>query len=141
MIANIEQQVRERLGDIVFGVDEDTLEEMTLNTVAKRGWTLVGVESGLDGLLARKVPHTHSLSDLSPESLIAALRAARADSNADAALGVAMYLEERAAEMALITPQGEKTHRITYGGPPRSLARWSVNLALDWLRRRAMESE
>jgi len=141
MIADIEQQVRERLGDVVFGVDEDTLEEMTLNTVAKRGWTLVGVESGLDGLLARKVPHTLSLSDLSPESLTAALRAARADSNADAALGVAMYLEERAAEMALITPQGEKTHRITYGGPPRSLARWSVNLALDWLRRRAMESE
>jgi hypothetical protein len=52
-----------------------------------------------------------------------------------------MYLQERAAEMALITPKGEKTHRITYGGPPRSLPRWSVNLALDWLRRRAMETE
>jgi hypothetical protein len=69
------------------------------------------------------------------------LRAARAETNADAALGVAVYLEERAAEMALITPQSEKSHRIIYGGPPRSLPRWSVNLALDWLRRRAMESE
>jgi hypothetical protein len=113
---------------------------VVLKEVAKRGWTLVGVESGLDGLLARKIPHTVSLADLSSDSLMAALRAARADSNADAALGVAMYLEERAAEMALITPKGEKTHRITYGGPPRSLARWSVNVALDWLRRRAMES-
>jgi len=141
MIAQIENQVRERLGDVVFGVDEDRLEDVTLTEVAKRGWTLIGVESGLDGLLARKVPHTVSLSDLSADSLLAALRAARADSNADAGLGVAMYLEERAAEMALITPQGEKTHRITYGGPPRSLARWSVNLALDWLRRRARESE
>src|SRR5215216_104593 len=141
MIAQIENQVRERLGDVVFGVDEDKLEDVTLTAVAKRGWTLVGVESGLDGLLARKVPHTLSLSDLSPDSLLAALRAARADANADAALGVAMYLEERAATMALITPSGEKTHRITYGGPPRSLARWSVNLALDWLRRRAMETE
>ncbi|MGE5643347.1 MAG: competence/damage-inducible protein A [Byssovorax cruenta] len=141
MIARIESEVRERLGDVVFGADEDKLEEITLNTVAKRGWTLVGVESGLDGLLARKVPHTLSLSDLSPDSLLAALRAARADANADAALGVSMYLEERAAAMALITPSGEKTHRITYGGPPRSLARWSVNLALDWLRRRAMENE
>jgi competence/damage-inducible protein CinA-like protein len=141
MIAEIEQQIHERLGDVVFGADEDKLEDVVLNTVAKRGWTLVGVESGLDGLLARKIPHTVSLSDLSPESLLAALRAARADSNADAALGVAMYLEERAAEMALITPKGEKTHHITYGGPPRSLARWSVNLALDWLRRRAMDPE
>ncbi|HKG53792.1 MAG TPA: CinA family nicotinamide mononucleotide deamidase-related protein [Anaerolineales bacterium] len=141
MIATIERQINERLGDVVFGADEDKLEDIVLNAVAKRGWTLIGVESGLDGLLARKIPHTVSLSDLSPDSLLAALRAARADSNADAALGVAMYLEERAAELALITPQGEKMHRITYGGPPRSLARWSVNLALDWLRRRAMDPE
>jgi len=141
MIADIEHQIQERLGDVVFGADEDKLEDVVLKTVAKRGWTLIGVESGLDGLLARKIPHTVSLSDLSPDSLLAALRAARADSNSDAALGVAMYLQERAAEMALITPQGEKTHRITYGGPPRSLARWSVNLALDWLRRRALEKE
>jgi len=140
MIAQIEHQIRERLGDVVFGADEDTLEDVVLKEVAKRGWTLIAVESGgLDGLLARKIPHTVSISALSSDSLIAALRAARADSNADAALGVAVFLEERAAEMALITPSGEKTHRITYGGPPRSLARWSVNLALDWLRRRAMD--
>jgi len=141
MIADIEHEIQQRLGAVVFGADEDKLEDVVLKIVAKRGWSLVGVESGLDGLLARKVPHTVSLSDLSAESLLAAVRAARADSNADAALGVAMYLEERAAVMALITPQGEKTHRITYGGPPRSLPRWSVNLALDWLRRRAMDSD
>src|ERR1044071_339761 len=141
MISTIEHQIREQLGDVVFGADEDKLEDVVLNTVAKRGWTLIGLESGLNGLLARKIPHTVSLSDLSPESLLAAVRAARADSNADAALGVAMYLEERAAEMTLITPTGEKTHHITYGGPPRSLARGSVTLALDWLRRQAMDPE
>lgn len=141
MIIDIENQIRERLGDVIFGVDGDTLEDAVLNVVAKRGWSLVGVESGLNGLLARRIPHTASFSDLSPASLMGALRAARSDSNAEAALGVAIYLEERAAEIALISPQGEKTHRITYGGPPRSLPLWSVNLALDWLRRRAMENE
>ena len=141
MIADIERQIRERLGDIVFGADEDKLEDAVLNAVAKRGWTLIGVESGLNGLLARKIPHTVSIPDLSPASLVGALRAARAESNADAALGVALYPEERAAEMALITPQSQKTHHITYGGPPRSLPRWSVNLALDWLRRRAMDTD
>jgi competence/damage-inducible protein CinA-like protein len=141
MIANIENQVRERLGDVVFGADEDKLETVTLKGVAKRGWTLTAIESGLNGLLAQKIPHTASIPTLKAASLMDTLRAARADSDADAALGVAVYLEERAAEIALITPQGEKTHRITYGGPPRSLPRWSVNLALDWLRRRAMESE
>jgi len=148
MNAEIEDQIRKRLGDVVFGADEDALEDAALTAVAKRGWTLTAVESGLDGALARKIPHTVSLSDpstgsgrLTSDSLMAALRAAHADSNTDAALGVAINIQERAAEFALITPGGEKTHRITYGGPPRSLARWSVNVALDWLRRRAADPE
>jgi hypothetical protein len=69
------------------------------------------------------------------------LHAARIESQADIALGVAVYMEDRAAEMALITSRSEKTHRITYGGPPRSLARWSVNLALNWLRTYAMNKD
>lgn len=134
MIAQVEAQIRERLGSVVFGVDEDRLEEVVLNSLAKRGLTLTAIESGLDGLLARKVPHTASFPNLTPEALTQALRAARADSKADIALGISVYMDERAAEMAMITPKGEKTHRITYGGPPRSLPRWSMNLALNWLR-------
>ena len=139
MIASIEAEIRERLGDFVFGAYEDKLEAITLNEVAKRGWTLTAVESGLDGLLARKIPHAVAIPDLSSASLMDSLRAARAESNTDVALGIVLLPEERAAEIALITPNGEKSHRITYGGPPRSLPRWSVNLALDWLRRRAMD--
>jgi nicotinamide-nucleotide amidase len=134
MIDEIESQVRERLGSVVFGVDEDKLEEVTLNMLAKRGLTLTAIESSLDGLLARKIPHTASMLNLTSDSLIEALRAAQADSGADIALGVAVYMEERAAEMAMITSKGEKTHRITYGGPPRSLPSWASNLALNWLR-------
>jgi nicotinamide-nucleotide amidase len=134
MIAEIESQVRERLGNVVFGVDEDRLDEVTLDLIAKRGWTLTAIESDLHGLLARKIPHTVSLSKLNPTQLMDALRAARADSRTDIALGVSVNPEERSAEMAMITPRGEKTHRITYGGPPRSLPYWAVNLALNWLR-------
>src|SRR5687767_4175795 len=69
MIANIENQIHERLGDTVFGADEDKLEDVVLNVVAKRGWRLIGVESGLNGLLARRIPYTASIADLSPASL------------------------------------------------------------------------
>jgi hypothetical protein len=141
MIAQVESQVRERLGKIIFGADDDRLEKVALDTVASRGWTLTAVESGLDGMLARKIPRTASIPNLTPASLTQALRAAQADSHADVALGVSVYLEERAAEMALITPRGEKTHRITFGGPPKSLPRWSVNLALNWLRTTMEEME
>ena len=134
MIAKIEAQVRERLGSVVFGVDDDRLENVVLNLLEKRRWKLVAIESGLNGLFLRTLPNSASYPDLSIDSLTQALRAARADSKADIALGVSVYAEERAAEMVMITPKGEKTHRITYGGPPRSLPRWSMNLALNWLR-------
>ncbi len=143
MIAKIESDVKQRLGEAVFGADEDKLEDAALNAVAKRGWSLIGIESGLDGALARKIPHTISISTQSAQSsnLMNTLHAARSESKADAALGIVANVAERSAEFALITPRGEKTHHITYGGPPRSVTRWAVNLALDWLRRRAMEGE
>jgi len=141
MIAEIESQVRERLGAVVFGADEDKLEEVVLDLIARRGWTLTAIESGLDGLLARTLrnPHTASFPNLTSDTLMQALRAAQADSQTDIALGVSVYPDERAAEMAMISPHGEKTHRITYGGPPRSLPRWAMNLALNWLRMTAEE--
>lgn len=141
MIAGLEAEIRDRLGDVVFGADEEKLEEVTLNEVAKRGWTLTAIESGLDGLLALKIPHAVAITDLSTSALMDTLRVTRVQANTDVGLGVVLIPEERAAEIALITPKGEKSHRITYGGPPRSLPRWSVNLALDWLRRRAMERD
>jgi nicotinamide-nucleotide amidase len=134
MIAEVEAQVRARLGSVVFGADEDKLEDVVLDLIARRGWTLTAVESGLHGILARKIPHTSSLPALTVDSLTQALRAAQTDSKAEVALGVAAHLEARAADMVMILPTGEKTHHITYGGPPRSLPRWAMNLALNWLR-------
>jgi competence/damage-inducible protein CinA-like protein len=141
MIAGIEQDVRARLGDAVFGADEDTLEDAALNAVASRGWSLTALEAGLDGALARKIPHTKILTGLQPSALMETLRRARSESSAEVALGIVANVAERVADFALILPRGEKTHHITYGGPPRSVPRWAVNLALDWLRRRAMEND
>jgi nicotinamide-nucleotide amidase len=136
MMDEIESQVRERLGSVVFGVDEDRLEEVTLNLLAKKSLTLTAIESGLDGLLVRTLrsPHTASFTDLTPDSLMDALRSAQASAKTDIAVGVAVFREERSAVMAMITAKGEKSHKITYGGPPKSLPKWSMNLAINWLR-------
>ncbi|MCZ2122575.1 MAG: CinA family nicotinamide mononucleotide deamidase-related protein [Anaerolineales bacterium] len=134
MMDKIEAQVRERLGSVVFGVDEDKLEEITLNLLAKKGWTLTAIESGLDGLLARKIPHAAAFPTLTADTLLEALRAAQASAQTDIAVGVTIFPEERSAVMALITAQGEQSQKITYGGPPKSLPLWSVNLTLNWLR-------
>lgn len=96
--------------------------------------------NSLESLQAREIPHTASMSDLHPDSLLDDLRTAHTESKTDAASGVIASVEYSTTDIALILPQGESTHHITYGGPPRSVTRWAVNLALDWLRRRAMES-
>jgi len=134
MIAKIEAQVRERLGSVVFGADEDKLEDIVLDLIARRGWTLTAIESGLGGLLARRIPHTASFPNLNPVQLMDALRAAQAESHADIVVGVSANTEERSAEIAMITSKGEETQHLTYGGPPRSVSHWAMNLALNWLR-------
>lgn len=134
MIDEIESQLRERLGNVIFGIDEDKLEDVTLNLLAKKGLTLTAIESGLDGLLARKIAHAASFTDLTPDSLMDALRSAQASAKTDVAVGVAVFPEERSAVMAIITSKGEKSHKITYGGPPKSLPKWSMNLTINWLR-------
>jgi hypothetical protein len=40
----------------------------------------------------------------------------------------------------LITPQREAEHALTYGGHPGNARRWAVNMALDILRRSALEA-
>jgi len=133
-IAEVEAQVRARLGRVAFGADEDTLQSITLDAVKKRGWTLCALESNMEGSLARKIPGVTILDGLTAPALMEELRALRLARGADVALGVSSCAADRSADMALITPQGEQTHRITYGGPPRNLNRWAMNLALNWLR-------
>jgi nicotinamide-nucleotide amidase len=139
LIAEIERDVRERLGTAVFGADEDRLESATLAAAARRGWTVTAVEFGLGGLLKAKLPHTEAAPRAAQANLMEAARVARRESGADVALGVSASQDELTAEMVLITPHGEKSHRITYGGPPRSFPRWAANLALNWLRTTAQE--
>jgi nicotinamide-nucleotide amidase len=139
LISPIERVIRERLGNAVFGADEDRLESVTLDAVSHRGWSLIAIERGLQGLLNSKLPHHVQPAADSGRNLMEAARAARITSGADVALGISVAEGELSAEMVLITPHGEKMHRIKYGGPPRSFPRWAVNLALNWLRVTAQE--
>lgn len=49
------QQIRDRLGEHVFGVEDEELEEVVLRLLAERGRTLITVEGGTCGLLAYKL--------------------------------------------------------------------------------------
>src|SRR5512139_55408 len=58
LIAEVEQDVRQRLGDV------------TLEAVAKLGWSLIAIEFGAGGLLASSIPRTIASQDFRPADLI-----------------------------------------------------------------------
>jgi competence/damage-inducible protein CinA-like protein len=134
MIGEVEGVVRQRLGQYVFGADEQTLEGVTLGAIQGRGWRLTVLQHGLTEALTRRLPGAVLLPDLQPGALPEALHAARGRDASDAALGIAVFTDEMAAEIMAITPRRAKQHRLTYGGPPRSLPRWAFHAGLNLLR-------
>ncbi|MEW5941595.1 MAG: hypothetical protein AB1750_18165, partial [Chloroflexota bacterium] len=146
LIASAEGPIRERLGEAVFGADDDTLESVTLRAAASRGWNVVALEAGLDGSLARRFATARpaNLSALEaveakPGELAGHARRLMESHSANAAVAVALFAsnEERVIEQVVITPEGEQSRRLAYGGPPKYATRWAVNLALNWLRQTA----
>jgi hypothetical protein len=146
MIADVERQIRERLGAIVFGADEDTLEGAALRAASELDWKLVALESGLGEALMRRLVQSGAENLLGVESaelaegeLSAVLKATQENFGANAALGVAIFPAERSVELVLITPQGSMERKLSFGGHPGLLQRWAVNIALNWLRRTAKD--
>jgi nicotinamide-nucleotide amidase len=146
MIASLETIIRSRLGKAIFGVDDETLEEVTLHQLEKLDWPLTVLEVGMGGALIQRISRPQSSIYLGGEanpglpenvSLIDTLVNEMDVRGAECALGVAMTPSgsQIDIEVALITPRdGEKTIKRSYGGHPRSGASWAANIALDFLR-------
>ncbi|GMQ98875.1 MAG: competence/damage-inducible protein A [Acidimicrobiia bacterium] len=55
LIAPVEATVLERLGDYVFGFDDDTIEKIIHTTLLDKGWTIATAESATAGLVASRL--------------------------------------------------------------------------------------
>ena len=144
-IAEVEGLVRQRLGQWIYGVDQETLEEVALRAVQERHWRLVAVESGMAGTLVRllaKVPSAFQggevlNSGLSMEDLQTRTDAYRHRQGVEVGLGASIQPRGESHEvcLVLITPQGVQSSVRLYGGPAEYAPRWATNYALDMVRR------
>ena len=147
MIAEIEFQTRARLGEVIFGADDETLEQTALDAAASGGWNVSVVESGLGGEMTRRLAG-ESLSNLfgvetaqiESGMLKESTQKVREKFSTKVALGVALFPSEKeqVIELCLLTPQGEITRRLTYAGPPKYAPRWAASNALNLLRLSAL---
>ena len=63
MLAAEEEIVRGLIGDIVFGVDDETMESAVLDALRDRGWTLALAESLTGGLIGARLTAVPGASD------------------------------------------------------------------------------
>lgn len=146
LIAGVETDIRQKLGDAIYGADGETLESVVLAALSSRGETLTVVEIGTDGELSRRLSGANNgiflggqiLPSLGEgQSLAEALSAQRQAAAAEFALGLTVTKATGAseAEFVLITPHSYATEKRGYGGHPKNVTVWGVNSALDWLRK------
>lgn len=64
MLAAEEEIVRGLIGDIVFGVDDETMESAVLDALRDRGWTLALAESLTGGLIGARLTAVPGASDV-----------------------------------------------------------------------------
>ena len=64
ILANEEKIVRGIIGDIVFGVDDETMESAVLDALRQRGWTLALAESLTGGLIGSRLTAVPGASDV-----------------------------------------------------------------------------
>jgi nicotinamide-nucleotide amidase len=150
LIVPIENTVRHRLGDCVYGVDQDTLEEIALRAVADKNWTIAVVEAGLNGLLSRRLascegPFLGGQVLKEPpivDELSAITDLYRKNQHADVGFGVAILPEadKLQAQLFLITPDGKYQYFRPYGGPREYGPLWALNQSLDIIRRISYDS-
>ena len=147
IIAGVEKTIRERLGKAIYGADGETLEDATLNALAKRGLKLTVVEVNTGGELSRM------LSQMKPSlfvggqvlaslgrrhSLADAVTAQMNRSGASVALGLTARKDtvgDLGVDMVMVTPNGKSELTRGYGGHPTNVAAWGANNLLDMLRR------
>lgn len=71
LIEPVENEVRERLGDSVFGADEETMEQVVLNLLGSLGLTIGTAESMTGGLVAAALTSVPGSSEMVRGGLVA----------------------------------------------------------------------
>ncbi|HNB51498.1 MAG TPA: molybdopterin-binding protein [Anaerolineales bacterium] len=146
MIATVEAEARQRLGNWVYGADHETLEDTAIQILQARNWHLAVVEGGLEGKLIRRFATQNGVflsGEVYPspfdnlETLKAETRAYQQRCRAEVGLGVSLQagVEKRDIYLVMLSPEGEKVLRLPYGGPPQLAGRRAVNLGIDLLRK------
>ncbi len=143
-IQRMESEIRNRLGNWIYGADDESIEKIALQALKIKKWKLVTCECGTNGLLVQRLaPYGDALIAAqtltvcgNADEFFAQTEAYRQFSRAECGMGILILPEKEAQQvyLHLITPENQQTFTKPYGGPPQNAPRWAVHHALDLLR-------
>src|SRR3990172_7048558 len=151
MLADLEAQVRQRLGDWIYGADGESLAGTVLVQLATRQQTLAVIERGLGGTLiqafseqglafagGKLLQSEGAGKPLKEEAASYAL-----ELPADLVLGAELHSRPFAQQLDLVIVglERESSFSMTYGGSPQQALDWAANLALSVLRRELLRGK
>jgi competence/damage-inducible protein CinA-like protein len=145
MIAEVEAELRRRLGTRIYGVDDETLEGVVGALLQARGLTFTVLEAGAGGEVLRRAGKVAGFlggemeaAPLEASALLAKARNCCRLRQASWALGVSLFAAEGNNRMiiTLARPEGDEVREFHFGGPPQMAPNWATNMALNLLRRR-----
>ncbi|HVP21321.1 MAG TPA: molybdopterin-binding protein [Anaerolineaceae bacterium] len=143
-ISEMVAEIEKRLGDNLFGKDEETLEQVIASKFEKKAWKLNMIEHGVQGRVAARLGaaglffiENKSASD-SPD-LLALQNQLENEENGPDEINYAVSFQAGTAKqtlhLAIKTPDKRLGETRTYGGAPGNGLSWAVNSSLDFLRR------
>ncbi len=161
MIQMMEAQVRERLGDWIYGEGNETVDEVVARLLVARNWRLAIAETNTGGKIAERLRARpegariikssmllDNITELSEKNAATIAEQSRNITGADAALvvlgttqsGQDMYSEDTGQSViAVATAQETITRAYTVGGISEQSQTWVIMRALDLVRRAAIK--
>jgi nicotinamide-nucleotide amidase len=139
-IARMEAQVRERLGEYVWGTDDETLGSVIARGLTQRGWTLATAESLSGGDVARALAESPESGSwyvrgfVRPTAGAEELTQLLDDLRPTPAVRLVVPSGEQSAELKIWTPERPRTSTIRFKSPVEGRRRALLG-ALDLLRR------
>jgi len=136
LIAPIESEIRTRLGDIVFGVDEETVERIVVAGLRTREWTIATSEVATLGQVGARIALAGEevfkgsviMSGLPPPAEVT-LTVGPIGPDMDPGSRTT-----RQVEMTIMTPTGDSTRVFDFGGDDERVRSFATIAALHLIR-------
>ncbi len=143
MIAALTSEIESRIGENIYGRDDETLEQVIAIKLSTLNCPLSLYESGFSGeliqhLAGKAIPIDNLPSAEFSDPVALRTRLTEGRSVANQAVYGAIYIptpSKQTLHLFLATEKAEFETTRTYGGPPENGPSWAIRTALDYLRR------